>query len=81
MIPRPLRVAHQRQDGMVVRGSRKLDRSSLGRLGMRRNHAREKFTFSSDDKCLIFKGIIPTLADHLRDVFLFEKIFVEPANL
>ena len=76
-----IRVAHQRQNRVIERRRRKLDRSFLRRLGMRRQHSAQQFPFPRNHKLLIVERVAVPLGHQRRDVFLFQKEFVEPRNL
>ena len=74
-------VAHQRQNRMVERRGRNLDRTLLGRRRVRRQHSAHQFPFARNHKLLIVERVRMSLRNQRGDLFLFEEVFVEPSDL
>src|SRR5579864_606907 len=76
-----IRIAQQRQDGMIKGRSGYLDGTVLRGRRMRRQNLAQHFPFALNDKALVLERIVPFLPHQRRNVLVFEKKFVKPRNL
>ena len=75
------RIAHQRQNRVIERRGRELNRSLLRRLGMRRQNSSQQLLLARNHKLLIVERVAVPLGDQSRHILLFQKELVEPGKL
>ncbi len=76
-----IRIAEQRQNRMIERRCRKLDRSALRRLCIRGQNLRQHLALFRDDQLLILAREVFALLHQCRDVGIRKEKLVKPRQL